>query len=307
MSRGRPPLWALVALAVALLAVASSALLVRVADIGAVSLAFWRTAGGALVLTAVALLRPPGSRPPWPPRSARPLLLLSGLALAVHFAAWLASLELTTVAASVTLVSTSPLLIALFLAATGNPPGRATWWALMAAVVGAAVIAGGDVDLGGDALVGDALALVGAVGLAAYFLVGDRLRASVPTTTYAASVYAVAAAVLLPAALLIDRGLGGYTGGTWLAIGAMILGPQLAGHTVLNLLLRPLGSVTVSMALLTEAVLAGAGAWLLLDESPTVGVLVGGPVVLVALAVHLISPSPSDGAQSTNRPTASSR
>ena len=287
----RPPIWAVAALVVALVAVSSSALLVRWADAGAVSLSFWRTAGGAVLLGSAALARPAASRPQWPERSQRGLLAVGGVALAVHFAAWLASLELTSVAASVTLVTTTPLLIAAWLAVTGRTPPPATWGAITAAVIGAAVIAGGDARGGdGHALVGDGLAIVGAAAMGCYLLVGERLRPSTPTITYAAAVYAVAAAVLLPAAFATDGGLDGLVGHdrtTWLAIGAMIIGPQLAGHTVLNLLLPQFGSVTISMALLTEAVGASLGAWLLLDEVPTTASLIGAPIVLAALAFHL--------------------
>ncbi len=314
------PLWTYGALAVAVVAVSSSALLVRWADIGAVSLAFWRTAGGAAVLTVPTAARwargrrrrsrsdgpdhpggphrrDDGEGPDPAPRPGgrrrAPWLAVSGLALAVHFATWLASLELTSVAASVTLVTTTPLLLALGLAATGRRLAPATWMAIALAVAGSAVIAGGDWQAGGRALAGDGLALIGAGAMAVYLGVGDRLRATMGTTDYALAVYALAAAALGPVALTVDGGLGGYAPDTWLVIGAMIVGPQLAGHTVLNLLLRPLGSVTVSLALLTETVGATLGAWLLLSEAPPLGAVIGAPAVMAGLALHLWAQSTS--------------
>ncbi|MEL7155138.1 MAG: DMT family transporter [Actinomycetota bacterium] len=275
------------ALTVAVLAVSSSAALVRWADAGAVSLAFWRTAGGAgvLLLTGLVVGGRDGDR-----RLGRrhvPLIVVAGGFLALHFAAWLASLELTSVAASVTLVTTTPLLIAGYRALTGRSPSARTWAGIVLAIAGTAVITAGDLGDVGAGLTGDLLALLGAVAMTGYLLIGERLRAELSTVVYAAAVYGAAAVVLAPVALVVDGGLGGYSRSTWLAIIGMILGPQLAGHTVLNLLLRPLGPVTVSLALLAESVGATLAVWAIFGEVPPVAAVIGGTMVLVALAVHL--------------------
>ena len=276
----------LLLLGAAVLAISSSAVLVRYADTSAISIAFWRTAGGALILA-------PAVR-----RTARRLrrrqwlgIAAAGAALAVHFAAWLTSLELTSVAASVTLVTTAPLFVALLLTFTGRRPGPVTWAALGLAAIGSAVITGGDaIDPGaweGTALQGDALALVGAVAMAVYLVIGDRLRTSLSTAAYAGPTYAVAAGGLAVAVALGPAGFSGYDATTWLAIGAMILGPQLAGHTVLNHLLERLGSVSVSLALLLEPVGAAILVWLLFEEVPPLAAWIGGPLVMAALAVQI--------------------
>jgi drug/metabolite transporter (DMT)-like permease len=209
----------------------------------------------------------------------------------VHFGTWLTSLELTSVAASVTLVTTAPLFVALLLTVTGRRPGPATWLALGLAAVGSAVITGGDaLDPGaweGTALEGDALALVGALAMAVYLVVGDRLRASLSTAAYAGPTYTVAAGGLALLMLVGPARFGGYDTKTWLAIGAMILGPQLTGHTVLNHLLERLGSVSVSLALLLEPVGAAILVWLLFDEVPPLAAWIGGPLVMAALAVQI--------------------
>ena len=282
---GRPvPLRALLLLLVALTAVSSSAVLVRYTEVPAVALAFWRTAGGALVLLGPALAggRRPTSRQRW-------ALALAGLALGLHFITWLASLELTSVAASVTLVATAPLFVALAGLVTGRRPSRRTWLALALALAGTAVIAGGDALVGGQALVGDALAVVGAVTVAAYLVVGSRLRASLPTTAYAAWTYLGAAVAVAGVALVGRVPLWGYDTGSWLVIGAMIVGPQLAGHTVLNRLLPELGSVTVSLSLLTEPVVASLLVWVLLAEAPPLLAVIGAPLVLLGLVLQLRS------------------
>ncbi len=320
-------------LAIAVLAISSSAVLILWADAPAVSVTFWRTLGGALILAPAAYRsasvdrgvdgvsdRPTGRQ--WL------IIAVSGVALGVHFATWLTSLELTSVAASVTLVSTVPIFIAVWFLLTGRPPSRGTWLAIGLAIVGTAIITIGDAitqtGLGGDSgaagnlagagddlaknpLLGDGLALVGAATMAVYLMLGDRLRASLSTAAYASRTYAFAALSVLVFALLSGTDLTGYPTTTWLAIGAMVLGPQLAGHTALNYLLRRLGSVSVSLALLVEPIGAATLVWLIFNDVPPATALLGGPLVIAAVGFQILiraragelsagSPATQDGA-----------
>jgi len=274
---------------IAVIAVSSSAVLVRWADAPAEALAFWRTAGGAIILA------PAARRSTTRPSRAQWLAIgVAGLALAVHFSTWLASLELTSVAASVTLVTTTPLMIAIGGAALGRRPPLRTWVAIVVACAGVAVITVGSpssLDTSGsgpsDPTLGNVLALLGAAAMALYLVAGDRVRSSVSTAAYAARAYAVAAVALAGYAAVTGLALWGYDGRTWLAIGGMILGPQLAGHTMLNLLLERLGSVTVSTLLLAEPVGAGLLVWLLFGEIPPAAAWIGAPLVIGAVALQL--------------------
>lgn len=272
---------------VAVIAVSSSAVLVRWADAPAEALAFWRTAGGALILAPAARRSSSAvGRRHWM------AIGVAGAALALHFSTWLASLELTSVAASVTLVTTAPLMIAIGAVVIGRRPPLATWIAIAVAIVGAAVItlggeAGEAAGGGSDPALGNVLALIGAAAMATYLVAGDRVRSSVSTAAYAARAYAVAALVLAGYAAATGLTLWGYDRRTWLAIGGMILGPQLAGHTMLNLLLDRLGSVTVSTLLLAEPVGAGLLVWLLFGELPPAAAWIGGPLVIGAVALQL--------------------
>ncbi|MCP5025073.1 MAG: DMT family transporter [Actinomycetia bacterium] len=272
-------------LAVAILAISSSAVLVSWITASALALSFWRTFGGAILLTPSA--RASGEKPA---RTTWVLLAASGLALAVHFTTWLASLRMTSVAASVTLVSTAPAFVAVYRRLRGIPVSRRQWAAIGLALLGVVVITGGDAGAVGDsfdreALRGDALALTGAVAMAVYLLLGERLRRDLSTPAYAARTYGVAASALLVAALVSGIELVGYDRTTWLAIGAMVLGPQLAGHTVLNHLLARIGSVAVSLSLLAEPVGAALLTWLFFADVPPVAVWLGAPLVLAGLAL----------------------
>jgi drug/metabolite transporter (DMT)-like permease len=266
-------------MAVGITAISTSPILVRVAALPALSLAFWRCLAGALLLAPFVARR-------WDAvRAEAARLVAAGVFLGVHFALWNASLALTSVAASTTLVSCSPLFVGLGGRLLGEPPSRRAWLGIALAVAGAAVIGLGDarIDVGGRALLGDALAFAGSAAIAGYLLLGRVARRRLPVSTYAASVYGVAAAVLLPACLLTGAALGGYRAGSWLALAAIVAGPQLLGHTVFNGLLASVSATVVAVAILAEPVVATALAWLLLHELPAVAFWLGAPLVLAGV------------------------
>lgn len=278
----------LLTLALAVTAIASSAILVRWADAPAVVIAAWRTMLGAAVLA------------PWaaPPAAARTgatsrSLVIAGLAMAVHFGTWLTSLDHTTVAASVTIVTSAPLWVAAWLWLRGEPISRRSASGIVVALTGLAVIGGADLLAGADRWFGDLLALIGALAMAVYLLRATELRQTLSTAQLVTPAYGLAAATLFVVAALRGDGITELDGRTWIAIGLMVLGPQLLGHTMLSRLVKTLGPVTVSLALVAEPVGATALAWLVLDEAPTASTWVGVPLVLAGLWLHLSRP-PAD-------------
>ncbi|MGB5756464.1 MAG: DMT family transporter, partial [Acidimicrobiales bacterium] len=234
------------------------------------------------------------------------VIAAAGIALGVHFATWLASLELTSVAASVTLVSTAPIIIAIVQVVGGQRPPARTWWAIAAAFAGTIIIAGSDATAAwpsgasGDrsALFGDGLALIGAISMAFYLMAGDRLRSTLSTAGYASGAYGVAAATSLVVATGSGVELTGYDRRTWLAIAAMVVGPQLLGHTALNHLLAKLGSLTVALALLLEPLGAALLVLVLFGDVPPLGAILGAPLVIAAVALQVVhQPLKIGGAQ----------
>lgn len=273
-------------LLVGVLAVSTSAILIRVADAPSLALAFWRCAGGAAVLAPFAV-RTQRGRPGRFTRGQVRQLAGAGVLLALHFALWIPSLELTTVASATVLVTMAPVFVgigaALFL---GEAPRRRTWLGIALAVAGAAGIAAADTGgmaAGGRALLGDAMALGGAIMVAGYLLVGRAARQHLPVVIYAAAVYGVAAVLLLAACVATGAALSGYPAATWLAVAGLIAGPQLLGHTVFNTLLSTLTATVVAVAILAEPLAATLLAWLLLAELPARGFVLAAPVVLVGV------------------------
>ena len=271
-------LWMVVGVA----AISTSPILIRVAAMPALALAFWRCLAGAAVLAPFASRGRVGGLA----RADLARLAAAGVCLAAHFALWNASLGLTTVGAATTLVSMAPLFVGLGSVFLGEAPGPRGWAGIVLATAGAVVIGVGDAaGLGGgsDAVLGDVLAFAGALAVAAYLLLGRVVRQRLPVSTYAASVYGVAAVVLLPACLLTGSSLGGYQAASWLALAGVVVGPQLLGHTVFNGLLATVSASVVAVALLLEPVIATLLAWWLFHELPGPAFWVGGPMVLAGV------------------------
>ena len=269
-------------MAVGVVAISTSPILIRVAAMPALALAFWRCLAGAAVLAPFAPRGQVG-------RLARGDLLrlaAAGVCLAAHFALWNASLGLTTVAAATTLVSCAPLFVGVGSVFLGEEPSPRAWAGIVLATAGAVVIGLGDAagfGAGSGAVLGDVLAFAGALALAGYLLLGRVARRRLPVSTYATSVYGVAAAVLLPACLLTGSSLGGYPAASWLALAGVVAGPQLLGHTVFNGLLATVSATVVALALLLEPVVATGLAWWLFDELPGPGFWAGAPMVLAGV------------------------
>ena len=282
---------ALPAVAVGVIAVSAAAIFIRLADAPALAVALWRNALGMLLLLPVALYR----RDAFPHGRALGVGVASGVALGAHFGFWISSLDYTSVAASVVVVCIQPVFVAILAYLIfGERTSPLSFLGILIALAGTVVIAA-EGSAGSATLFGNALALMGAVTVAVYILIGRSLRTTgVGVLPYSIVVYASASAALLPAALYADAPLWGYSGGTWLWLWALTLGPQILGHTVFNWALRYVDASIISGTVLAEPVVAAALAWLVLYERPGVAILFGGLVVLTGLYLLLRGYRPSN-------------
>jgi drug/metabolite transporter (DMT)-like permease len=276
-----------VTLVLGVLLVSVGAILVRLAAAPPLAVSFYRMSIASLLLSPFAWR---DARQSWPTLSARPrlLLLASGVALALHFATWIASLSHTSVAASVLLVNTAPLFaIILSLVFLREKPSLVLQIAIPLAMVGAALIALGDRGSSPASLFGNLLAVAGAVTLATYQVIGRGLRATLPLNAYMLLVWGTATLTL--AALVAGFGtpFAPFPPRTWLAFAALAVIPTLGGHGLTNRALRSLPAPTVGLFLLGEPVIASLLAILLFDETPSTSTLVGGAIILAALALVL--------------------
>lgn len=285
---GKPAFPPALGVAVVVVSVSFAAPLFRLAEAPALTASFWRLAFATLLLLPFAGRAVPG----WRTLSPREgwLLVLSGVALGLHFGLWVTSLFYTTVAASTCLVT----LQAVFVAVGGHfvlhdRLSRASVAGILLAVAGAAAIALTDnatASAPRDALLGDALALAGGAMSALYFLVGRKVRATRGLVEYVLPVYAMAAATLLACMLALGQPVGtGLPRSSFLVFVLLAAVPMLGGHTVANWTVRYLPAHTVATWILLEPVGAALIAWPLLGEVPPLGVAAGGALVLLGAAL----------------------
>lgn len=294
------------ALVFGILAASTSSIFIRTAqeEAGSLAIAAYRLIFATLLLTPFMLRQP---RRAWPStRRSWALGVLSGTFLAVHFAAWIASLEYTSVASSVVLVQTAPLFVAILspILLRESPSPRA-WIGLLVAFTGGVLIAFGDSCslqngihcpqvselVGGTALYGDLLALIGGIAGAAYLIIGRDLRAQLDLVPYVSIVYGSSALILTIWAIVAREQLLGFQLETYLWFLLLALLPQLLAHTTYNWALKYLPATSVSLSLLGEPISAAILAWLLLDETLPGLRIVGGVIVLAGIFLAVFSTS----------------
>ncbi|MFC6717692.1 DMT family transporter [Natrialbaceae archaeon GCM10025810] len=281
----------LAALAFAVFAASSSAVLVRWSAAPSAVAAFYRVLFTTALVAPIAVVR---HREEFARLSRRDfgLAAVAGVALAIHFAAWFESLNHTSVAASVTLVQMQPIFVALGAAALlGERVDRATVVGIAVAILGAAAMSLGDAGrapLSDATGYGNALAILGAVTVAGYVLAGRSIRQRASLFPYVTVVYAACALTLFAVVTAQGHAYAAYPAREWVLFLAMAVGPGLFGHTVVNWALKHLESVVVSVAWLGEPIGATVLALALLSEVPDPITVLGGVVVLAGIYVTTV-------------------
>ncbi len=217
-------------------------------------------------------------------------LLASGLFLAVHFATWITSLEYTSVASSVALVSTSPLWVALFAwIAWREPITPSLGLGLALALSGVVAISFAEARsaISAKPFLGNALALAGALAVSGYWLIGRRMRRKLTLVPYVTAVYGSAALALWIVALLLHQPLSGFKTATygWLVLLALV--PQLLGHSSFNWALGHLPTSFVAIATLGEPVGAALLAFLFLGETLSLHKMAAAALILAGIYLAL--------------------
>jgi drug/metabolite transporter (DMT)-like permease len=280
----RPPVRDLGLLAVAVLFISSSGPIIAATVAPALAIAFWRCFLGSGFTAPWVLLRRRGelarmSRHEW--------LLVggAGLLLGAHFATWIPSLRFTTVASSTALVATQPVWAALIARRRGAHIPRSAWVGIAISLVGVLVLTGIDVSVDPRHLIGDGLALAGAVLAAAYVTVSESARRTVSTATLTTGLYAASAVFLLALCLVGRQPLFGYSAQAWGLILALTLGAQLLGHTLINKVLATTSATIVSLSILLEMPGATIMAAIALGQFPPLGIVPAAILMFAGIAL----------------------
>lgn len=286
------------------IAASSSSILIRYAQqegIASLAIAAWRMILASLVLLPLALatrrreLHGIGARNGM-------IAALAGLFLAAHFLTWISSLEYTSVASSAALVTTNPIWVGLATVVIFRERlPRQTIFGIAISLIGCLLIVWVDFSAGAavavpngtqtidpptrQPMLGNALALAGALCISAYLLTGRSLASRFSLLTYVTLVYGSAALALTVTAILAGVELWRYSTLGWCTLAGLALGPQLIGHTAFNWSLRRLSPTFVALSILGEPVGSAILAGFLFAEIPSGWQLAAFALLLAGIAV----------------------
>jgi len=212
------------------------------------------------------------------------LLALGGLCLAIHFGAWITSLKYIPIATSVVLVNSHPLFVViasyLFL---GERPARRS-------IIGTAVGFAGMIVISKDAftglqlaLKGDSLALIGALAVVGYFVVGRKARERISLLGYVTPLYAVCSVILLLFVVVSGDALAPYSANVWAYLAALAIVPTIIGHSLFNWSIKHVRPTAISITFLGEPVVAGLLALVFFGQRPPLATFIGGALVLAGV------------------------
>jgi len=261
-------------------------------DVPSIMIATYRLTISSIILLTIAKGR--GIR--FTSFSKRQLLIgvLGGFFLSLHFSFWISSLKFTSVASSVVLVTTNPIFVGLFsclLFREKQPPELIL--GIILSFSGSVILAIGDSGLQGlsiqnpSFLLGDVLALVGAIMTSGYLMVGSKLREEMDVLSYISVVYTFSACFLLIASVSWGIPFTGYKASSYLYMALLAVVPQLIGHTAINWSLKHLKTSMVAITILGEPVGASILAYIIFRE--TIKTFQGIGIVLIFLAIIISS------------------
>lgn len=216
----------------------------------------------------------------------------AGVCLALHFATWISSLSFTSIAASATLVTTNPVWVALLSWLwLKEKLSKLTVLGIGVALTGGILIALGDTGAtatGTNPLLGNFLALVGAVLVSLYFLLGrEAQRRGLGIGSYVVVAYSTGALVLLPLPFLFGINYVGYPVAVYVYLLLMAITSQLIGHTTINWAVRWISPTLVTLAILFEPISSSILGYLIFKEVPGLPVLMGAVVLLIGVAISI--------------------
>ncbi len=272
-----------VTLFVGVLSVSFAAIFIRLADAPPLVIATYRMAIASIILIPIASIKSKKSLNKLSKNNIL-LILLSSVFVALHFGLWITSLSYTSIASSVVLVTVHPAFVAVisyFL--WGERVNKLAIGGIVVAFAGVIFVNYSGFTFGSPAILGNLLALIAGFAMGAYLIVGRQLRARIDILSYLAILYTCSAIILLIATLSFGYNLFSYSNTTYLMMILLALVPQIIGHSTLNLAVRLIPVIFVSVAILGEPVGATLLGYFILGEVPTANEITGGLLILVGI------------------------
>lgn len=289
------PITAYIAIFAAIASISAAAILIRVAlgeSMPPILIAASRLFVASVILTPITLTRYK-SHILKLTRTELLLASISGLFLAIHFLAWVSSLQYTTVLVSVVIVTSGPVWVAIleviFLRIRLS---KLVILGLIIALAGGLYIGlGGQSEAPSEVLeantntIGALLSWVGAVAVSVYMLIGRKLRTKLPVIPYIWLVYGIATLVMLLVILVTSTPVLGFSIEGYLVLLAMGLVPQLIGHSSLNYVLEYFPATFVSMFTQLEPIGSAILAVIFFSEYPPIEQIIGSAIIISGVLI----------------------
>lgn len=225
------------------------------------------------------------------------MCLLSGVFLALHFATWIQSLQMTTVANSTILVSCSPIFVAAinyFL--LKERINKSMVIGISMSLLGTIIIGmGSSQGTGNSMLIGNILAFMGAIFVAGYLVIGGIVRKNVSAGVYVFIVYSVSAIVLFVMCFVTGTPLYPYPVREFSLFFTLAFFSSILGHTVYNYLMKYFSSTLISVSTLSEPIFASLMALLIFMEIPSLYTIIGGIIIIAGIYYFLSSQNTQKG------------
>lgn len=216
------------------------------------------------------------------------LALASGVFLALHFGTWITSLSLTSVASATVLVTTHPIIVAGVSAVLlGDRLKRSSVLFMLAALAGGALLAAAGAGDGQSRLLGNLLAVGGAVAVSGYIIIGRVLRQRMSLNRYTLIVYGTAGILLVATTAIAGHPLLVTSVRELVIFVALALLCTNLGHSLISWSLKYVRPTLVSVSILGEPVVATTLALIIFQEVPTAWTFTGGAIVLIAIALFV--------------------
>jgi len=198
-----------------------------------------------------------------------PLIVISGLSLAIHFTFWMESLRMTPVAISTTIVNLHPIFSAIIGKFMGEKISGKRLTGIFTSIIGSTIMVTGvrGLNISEITFPGVIYALIGAASFSIYLSANRSLRKEMSTQALTTFVYGIGGIVTLTYILANNINFTSYTINTWIYITLLTIIPMLMGHTLLNYLLRSLGLITVATSTLGEPIISTILAYIVLGQT----------------------------------------
>jgi len=268
-------------LTIGVISVGVSSILIRLTNAEPIVIAIYRLTLSAIMVAPIYIFYPKKIS-----LKEALIFLPLGALLSLHFTLWIYSLKFTTVASSTVLVTTNPIFVPIFsYLFYKRRIKKELIIGIAIAISGSIFIALSSRSSGTSHMLGNILALLGAIGVSLYLTLGKEIRNKYDLIPYIFFTYSFSAIILILIGIITRQKFFGYDTHTYLMFFLIAFIPQILGHTAYNYSLKFLDPSFIAVTILGEPVIATIGAYFILKETPSTLEIIGACLILIGIYI----------------------